>query len=120
METYIYKMIALSAIFILLYFVFLEKEKNHRFKRFYLLSSVLFSVFIPLISITYGSIVVVERINQNNTEIMSLPETKLVEPSIFTAENILLTIYFLGFSLLFLKFSWGIFKLIKEIKFSEF
>ena len=84
METYIYKMIALSAIFILLYFVFLEKEKNHRFKRFYLLSSVLFSVFIPLISIPYGSIEVVESINQNNSDLMSLPETKLVESSIFT------------------------------------
>ena len=112
-------MIALSAIFILLYFVFLEKEKNHRFKRFYLLSSVLFSVFIPLISITYGSIEVVESISQNNAELMILPETKLVEPSIFTKQNLLWAIYILGFSILFLKFSWGIFKLIKEIKFSE-
>ena len=119
METYIYKMIALSAIFILLYFVFLEKEKNHRFKRFYLLSSVLFSVFIPLISITYGSIEVVESISQNNAELMILPETKLVEPSNFTKENLLWAIYILGFSILFLKFSWGIFKLIKDIKFSE-
>ena len=119
METYIYKMIALSAIFILLYFVFLEKEKNHRFKRFYLLSSALFSVLVPLISIPYGSIEVVERINQNNSELMILPETKLVEPSIFTKENLLWAIYILGFSILFLKFSWGIFKLIKEIKFSE-
>lgn len=119
METYIYKMIALSAIFILLYFVFLEKEKNHHFKRFYLLISALFSVLVPLLSIPYGSIDVVERINQNNTEIMSLPETKLVESSIFTTENILWAIYIVGFSLLFLKFSWGIFKLIKEIKFSE-
>ena len=119
METYIYKMIALSAIFILLYFVFLEKEKNHRFKRFYLLSSVLFSVFIPLISIPYGSIEVVESISQNNAELMILPETKLVEPSIFTKENLLWAIYIVGFSLLFLKFSLGIFKLIKDIKFSE-
>lgn len=119
METYIYKMIALSAIFILLYFVFLEKEKNHHFKRFYLLISALFSVLVPLLSIPYGSIEVVERINQNNSELMSLPETKLVESSIFTTENILWAIYILGFSLLFLKFSWGIFKLIKEIKFSE-
>lgn len=119
METYIYKMIALSAIFILLYFVFLEKEKNHRFKRFYLLSSALFSVFTSLISITYGSIEVVENINPNNSELMSLPETKLVETTVFTLENLVLGIYILGFSLLFLKFSWGIFKLIKEIKFSE-
>ena len=119
METCIYKMIALSAIFILLYFVFLEKEKNHHFKRFYLLISALFSVLVPLLSIPYGSIEVVERINQNNTEIMSLPETKLVETTVFTLENLVLGIYILGFSLLFLKFSWGIFKLIKEIKFSE-
>lgn len=119
METYIYKMIALSAIFILLYFVFLEKEKNHHFKRFYLLISALFSVLVPLISINYGTVVVVENINQNNSELLILPETKLVESSIFTTENMLWAIYILGFSLLFLKFSWGIFKLIKEIKFSE-
>ena len=119
METYIYKMIALSAIFILLYFVFLEKEKNHHFKRFYLLISALFSILVPLISINYGAIEVVENINPNNSELMSLPETKLVEPSIFTKENLLWAIYILGFSILFLKFSWGIFKLIKEIKFSE-
>ena len=119
METYIYKMIALSAIFILLYFVFLEKEKNHHFKRFYLLISALFSVLVPLISINYGAIEVVENINPNNSELMILPETKLVESSIFTTENMLWAIYIVGFSLLFLKFSWGIFKLIKEIKFSE-
>ena len=119
METYIYKMIALSAIFILLYFVFLEKEKNHHFKRFYLLISALFPVLVPLLSIPYGSVEVVERINQNNSELMSVPETKLVESSIFTTENIIWAIYIVGFSLLFLKFSWGIFKLIKEIKFSE-
>ena len=112
-------MIALSAIFILLYFVFLEKEKNHHFKRFYLLISALFSVLVPLLSIPYGSIEVVESISQNNAELMILPETKLVEPSIFTKENLLWAIYILGFSILFLKFSWGIFKLIKEIKFSE-
>ena len=119
METYIYKMIALSAIFILLYFVFLEKEKNHRFKRFYLLSSALFSVLVPLLSIPYGSIEVVERINQNNSELLILPETKLVETTVFTLESLVWAIYILGFSILFLKFSWGIFKLIKEIKFSE-
>ncbi len=93
METYIYKMIALSAIFILLYFVFLEKEKNHHFKRFYLLISAFFSVLVPLISINYGTIEVVENINSNNSELMILPETKFVESSIFTTENMLWAIY---------------------------
>lgn len=119
METYIYKMIALSAIFILLYYVSLEREKIHLFKRFYLLLSILFSVLIPLISITYGSVGKVESNHQNNTEIMISPETKWVEPSIFTTENILLGIYVLGFIILLLKFSFGIFNLIKEIKTSE-
>ena len=95
METYIYKMIALSAIFILLYFVFLEKEKNHHFKRFYLLISALFSVLVPLLSIPYGSIEVVERINQNNSELLILPETKLVETTVFTLESLVLGIYIL-------------------------
>ena len=86
METYIYKMIAISAIFILLYFVF-RKKKNH-FKRFYLLISFFFfSVLVPLISINYGFIEVVENINQNNAELMILPETKFVESSVFTTEN---------------------------------
>lgn len=119
METYIYKMIALSAIFILLYFVFLEREKNHHFKRFYLLTSILFSVFIPLISITYGEIKVEEQSIMSNREVFILPEARLVEASMFTTENILLGIYFLGFAILFLKFSLGIFKLLKEIKTSE-
>lgn len=119
METYIYKMIALSAVFILLYFVFLEKEKNHHFKRLYLLLSVLFSIFIPLISITYGEIKVEEQALVNHQEIIILPETKLAELSVFTIWNILFGIYFLGFIILLLKFSVGIFKLIKEIKTSE-
>lgn len=119
METYIYKMMALSAVFILLYFVFLEKEKNHHFKRFYLLLSILFSMLVPFISIDYGTIEVVETINQNNSELIILPETKLVETTVFTLENILFGIYILGFTLLFLKFSLGIYKLIKEINSSE-
>ena len=119
METYIYKMMALSAVFILLYFVFLEKEKNHHFKRFYLLLSALFSILVPLISINYGTIEVVETTNQNNSEIILLPQTNLVETTVFTLENLVLGIYILGFTLLFLKFSFGIYKLIKEINSSE-
>ena len=74
METYIYKMIALSAIFILLYFVFLEKEKNHVFKRFYLFTSILFSALIPLISITYGSVLVEENVISPNQKMIIIPE----------------------------------------------
>lgn len=119
METYIYKMIALSAIFILLYFVFLEKEKNHVFKRFYLFTSILFSALIPLMSITYGSVLVEENVILPNQKMIIIPEKQLVESSIFTLENILLVIYFLGFLFFFAKFLFGLFQIYKTIRNSE-
>ena len=79
----------------------------------------LFSVLIPLISITYGEIRIEKHTIVNHQEIIILPETKWVEFSVYTIENILLGIYLLGLTILLLKFSWGIFKLIKEIKTSE-
>ena len=119
METYIYKIIALSAIFILLYFVFLEKEKNHVFKRFYLFTSILFSALIPLMSITYGSILAEENVILSNQKMIIIPEKQLVESSIFTLENILLVIYFLGFLFFFAKFLFGLFQIYKTIRNSE-
>lgn len=119
METYFFKMILLSAIFILLYYVFLEKEKNHHFKRFFLLLSVLFSLLVPLLSITYGIEVVEKSVPFFNQEIYILPNIKAEKPSVFTLENIFLGIYLLGFIALFLKFSWGIYKLFKEMKSSS-
>lgn len=119
METYFFKMILLSAIFILLYYVFLEKEKNHHFKRFFLLLSVLFSLLVPLLSITYGIEVVEKSAPFFNQEIYILPNIKAEKPSFLTLENIFLGIYLLGFIALFLKFSWGIYKLFKEMKSSS-
>ena len=46
---YLLKAIACSAFFLLLYLLFLEKEKIHLFNRFYLLFSLLAAFFIPLI-----------------------------------------------------------------------
>ena len=119
METYCYKMMLLSAIFILGYFLFLEKEKNHVFKRFYLLSSIFLSVIIPLISITYGSISVEENVILPNQKMIIIPENQSVESSIFTLENILLVLYFLGFLFSFVKFLFGLFQIYNTIKNSE-
>lgn len=51
MITYIFKFILASLIIITIYHLFLEKEKMHRFNRFYLLSGIIFSFVVPLFKI---------------------------------------------------------------------
>jgi hypothetical protein len=51
MIAYLIKMILCSGLLLAAYFLLLEKEKMHRFNRFYLLFSIVFSFIIPLISI---------------------------------------------------------------------
>ncbi|WP_353148053.1 M56 family metallopeptidase [Chryseobacterium sp.] len=52
MSAIILKIILCSSIFIAIYYLFLEKERMHRFNRLYLLSSLLLSYVIPFITIT--------------------------------------------------------------------
>ncbi|MEO8172362.1 MAG: M56 family metallopeptidase [Sediminibacterium sp.] len=52
MIAYFLKSILCLAILLLVYLLFLEKEKMHRFNRWYLLGSILFSCLVPLISFT--------------------------------------------------------------------
>jgi len=55
MTTYLIKSVLCSGIFLLAYFVLLEKEKMHQFNRFYLLGSLVLSLGIPLISFETSS-----------------------------------------------------------------
>lgn len=56
MIVYILKSILFSGIFLLAYHLFLEKEKMHRFNRFYLLFAIIFSLIAPLVEIyTYST-----------------------------------------------------------------
>jgi len=57
MTTYIFKSILCSAIFILFYYIVLEREKIYRFNRFYLLFSIVFAFIVPLITIEIRSAV---------------------------------------------------------------
>ncbi len=52
MTTYLIKIILCSALFVIVYKVLLEKEKMHRFNRFYLLASLTFSFLVPFITFT--------------------------------------------------------------------
>ena len=51
MSTYIIKAIVCSAMLLLIYVLFLEKEKMHWFNRFYLLTGLALPFLIPLITI---------------------------------------------------------------------
>lgn len=115
METYLFKMILCSAIFIGFYYLVLERQKSHQFKRFYLLSSILFSILIPFASIAYG---VEQKVSEdlifieNQSEIVA---TEVVEKSIFTVENIIYGAYFLVTAALLLRFLISLNELRKEI-----
>lgn len=115
METYLIKMILSSAIFIGFYYLVLEQQKSHHFKRFYLLSSILFSLLIPFASITYG-------VEQSGGEGLILMEQQggiiayeTVRKSIFTAENIIYGIYLLMSFILLMRFLISLYSLRNEI-----
>ncbi len=52
---YLFKMISCSLLFYILYVIGLENENMNRFKRFYLISSIILSLLIPLCSINIPS-----------------------------------------------------------------
>lgn len=104
METYFFKMILCSSIFIGFYYLILERQKAHRFKRFYLLSSILFSMLVPFVSITYG---VVKDVSSQLVIAGGEGETLaplVVKESLFSFENIIYGMYFLVTTILFVRF----------------
>ncbi|TVR75220.1 MAG: hypothetical protein EA408_00770 [Marinilabiliales bacterium] len=54
MVAYIIKAILFSALLLVIYRLFLEKEKMHRFNRFYLLLSIILPIAVPLVPIQTG------------------------------------------------------------------
>jgi len=108
MITYIFKTIVCSSVFILIYYLFLEKEKFHRFNRFYLLFSIAFSFLVPLITIkiksaglsTAETIFLIENNIQATVSQPILPSTRTNNP----ISNILLFVYLVFTAALFLKF----------------
>ncbi len=115
METYLLKTILCSSVFIGFYYLILERQKAHQFKRFYLLFSMLFSIFIPFLSITYGveKPVANDFIFIENSDAVFVPVVE--ETSVFTLENIVYTVYFIVTLVLFTRFLISLNALRKEI-----
>ncbi|MFC5411802.1 M56 family metallopeptidase [Larkinella bovis] len=57
MMTYLLKTVLCSAILLLVYRLFLEREKMHHFNRFYLLFCVVFSATVPLVTLEVNALI---------------------------------------------------------------
>ena len=93
MTTYIIKSILCSGIFLLIYHLFLEQEKMHRFNRFYLLLSIAFAFSIPLLSVEMAADVA-PQLTKNPAILLGSSENVSIiqsEPSYETAEKKMLT-----------------------------
>lgn len=132
MIVYLFKMTLCASFFLLVYHFFFEKERMHRFKRFYLLVSLVVSILIPFIEIEvktdvpvfykhvvlfenyihYQDVVVSDGITgtQNNSVAVS-PIESLNKNSI-TIENWIFFLYVLACVILLIRFSVNINRLI--------
>jgi bla regulator protein BlaR1 len=108
MITYIFKTILCSALLITIYYLFLEKEKMHRFNRFYLLFGIAFSFIVPLITIKTKvlGLPISETIDLASTNLQSSVVQQIL-PSIndsFSLPTMLLVIYAAVTAFLFCRF----------------
>ncbi|MES2330925.1 MAG: M56 family metallopeptidase [Bacteroidota bacterium] len=119
MTTYLIRSILCLALLLVVYLVFLEKEKMHRFNRWYLLCSVVFACIVPLLSITIAADsltvlqdnyfeIVVSGYNQPDQKIIVAKEaTDYLTPSLWI-------IYLLIASLLLIRFTRNFYKLLSS------
>ncbi|HUX94172.1 MAG TPA: GldM family protein [Bacteroidales bacterium] len=125
MTTYIIKTILCSATLYLIYYLLLEKEKIHRFNRFYLLFSITFSFIAPLIHFkTY----MVERIipeplylakntiQSSTIQSSDLHQTISSGSDYSTLTNFLLILYISVTVFLFCRFIINIFTISSKIR----
>ncbi len=122
MELYLLKFSGCLLALYLVYVLFLEKQNNHHFKRFYLLGAVISSLCIPLITInTY-----IER----TTQIMPTPGELITSktlsdpivpsnPTTIGLIDILWILYSIGVIIFFIRFVVNLRKIYKDILSNE-
>jgi bla regulator protein BlaR1 len=86
MILYLLKSIFCLGILLAVYVLFLEKEKMHRFNRWYLLGSILFSCLVPLVSFTVSQ-KSSSVLQSDYFAILNQPEN-VVSPQVFTASSV--------------------------------
>jgi len=121
MTTYIIKTLLCTAVLLLIYFLFLEREKMHRFNRFYLLFSIVFSLTVSFITIkTPTKVVTVNEliapvylpaIFSTDTDLQQTPTPVPVKES-FHWLNLLLGLYIAGTAFFLVRFIRNLFMLL--------
>lgn len=114
MITYLLKSGLCLALLLAFYHLFLEREKMHRFNRFYLLGSVLFSFIVP-------SIIIYVEATQKIAIPMQVVTSAVAEEvsffdTYFTLQNIALTIYILVSSAFLIRFVKNLYHIIHKIR----
>ena len=116
MLIYILKFSACLAIFIAFYKVFLERERMHQLKRFYLLGAIFISLSFPLITFT----IYVEPVVTDFSNVLSYQEFVIESETVAQPTNylrmILWSLYGLGVLLFGIKFVLNLSKIIYKIK----
>lgn len=118
MMIYLIKAILCSGIFLALYLCVLEKEKMHRFNRFYLLGSLLISFLIPLIEVETQSVPLPTQIIENlsvlpdNQQVVGnivALKTAKIDPEYFSKETVLWTVYLIVSMIFLVRFFKNLF-----------
>lgn len=103
------------------YKVFLEAEKSNKFKRFYLLFTLIFSAILPLISFSYE--VAAPAITAESSIVMTQTQNSSVvsDPGFYEqyGYTIWLTVYLVGFIIFLFRFLRNINKMLRMIKSAE-
>jgi beta-lactamase regulating signal transducer with metallopeptidase domain len=120
MILYTIKTIICSGLLLLIYSLLLEKEKMHRFNRFFLLSSMILTFIMPLIQTEFSpfKIQVLESIDATNKNIYPIAhgQQHVLETSDNLIPNVLIIIYCLITSVLALRFMRNIHKLFTKVR----
>lgn len=116
MEIFLLKTVLCSGILLGFYYLFLAKEKIFTFNRFYLISSLIYSLCIPFATI---------ETNQTNEKVQEsvfageieqqILQPQVIEQESFNYNEILTIAYFVITGILFLKIAYSIVK-IKRLK----
>ena len=114
MEMYLLNSAACLAILLLFYNLLLENETMHKFKRFYLLSSVLLALIIPFITFTTYVAAPTDSLQQLSGSSLLISETD--SPSKLNWAQLVWIIYGLGVVVFSIKFSSNLFRLIRRIQ----
>ncbi len=120
MLVYILKSVACLAILIAFYKLFLERENMHKFKRFYLLGALVFSLLVPLVVFTeYIEVAPLSEVQVATVQPQLTQEVITIQPKENTALDfapILWGIYFVGLFFFGLKFIINLFQVLGRIR----